>query len=78
MEKHFLDDFIEFTDFFSWAQTNRVRLQAQGSSLEFKLHRLRFISLVEQGYEKQTEALFYARNFEPFAITHTKGKEIFI
>ena len=57
----------------SWAQANRDRLRAAGSSLEFKLHRLRFISLVQQGYESQTQALLYARNFEPFAHSHTKG-----
>ena len=37
------------------------------SSLEFNLHRLNFIKLLQQGSSMQTEALKYARNFTPFA-----------
>lgn len=33
----------------------------QNSSLEFKLHRLHFIRLVQQGPSKQREAILYAR-----------------
>lgn len=56
-----------------WAQANRERLQSQNSSLEFKLHRLRFIDLVQEGPDRQAEALLYARNFAPFAASHAKG-----
>ena len=56
---------------------NRQRLLSQGSSLEFKLHRLQFIHLVSQGAERQADALVYARNFAPFAATHAKGKKLY-
>ena len=58
----------------SWASRHREQLQAMNSSLEFKLHRLRFIELVCQGGVKQQEALAFARNFSLFAQGHTKGK----
>ena len=57
----------------SWAQAHRDELQTHRSSLEFKLLRLHFIDLVSQGVTKQQEALLYARNFAPFAASHTKG-----
>lgn len=47
---------------------------AQNSSLEFKLHRLYFISLLMGGTANQREALQYAKNFQPFALNHQKGK----
>jgi len=56
----------------NWAQANCDSLCAAGSSLEFKLKRLQFIGLVEQGYDCQAEALIYARNFERFAYSHIK------
>ncbi len=59
--------------FCRWAQDNREKLQSQNSSLEFRLHKLQFIHLVRQGIEHQTEALHYAKNFAPFAHSHTKG-----
>ncbi|XP_076460917.1 E3 ubiquitin-protein ligase RMND5A-like [Babylonia areolata] len=55
-----------------WAQMNRERLAEENSSLEFKLHRLQFISLIRQGYSVQQDALQYARNFAPFAAQHTR------
>jgi len=55
-----------------WTHLNRETLHAQNSSLEFKLHRLQFIDLVQQGSSKQAEALLYARNFAPFAATHQR------
>lgn len=47
----------------------------QNSSLEFKLHRLYFISLLMGGTANQREALQYAKNFQPFALNHQKGKQ---
>lgn len=47
---------------------------AQNSSLEFKLHRLYFISLLMGGTANQREALQYAKNFQPFALNHQKGE----
>lgn len=45
----------------------------QNSSLEFKLHRLHFIRLVQQGPCKQTEAILYARqNLTQFVGRHEK------
>ncbi|GAB1290916.1 E3 ubiquitin-protein ligase RMND5A [Apodemus speciosus] len=55
-----------------WAVSNREMLIAQNSSLEFKLHRLYFISLLMGGTTNQREALQYAKNFQPFALNHQK------
>ncbi|CAF99149.1 unnamed protein product [Tetraodon nigroviridis] len=57
-----------------WAVTNRQRLLDLNSSLEFKLHRLYFISLLSGGICKQMEALQYARHFQPFASQHQRGQ----
>lgn len=54
--------------------TNRQRLLDLNSSLEFKLHRLYFISLLNGGVENQLEALHYARHFQPFAAQHQRGE----
>lgn len=59
--------------FFRWAVTNRQRLLDLNSSLEFKLHRLFFISLLSGGISNQMEALQYARHFQPFASQHQRG-----
>ncbi|XP_067656917.1 E3 ubiquitin-protein ligase RMND5A-like isoform X1 [Haliotis asinina] len=55
-----------------WAEANRDRLLQKNSSLEFKLHRLQFIDLLRQGPERQKEALWYTRNFSPFAHQHAR------
>ena len=60
----------------TWVETNKEKLRAQNSSLEFKLHRLQFIELVQQGSERQLDALLYARHFEPFAHTYTKEIQV--
>jgi len=57
--------------------TNRQRLLDLNSTLEFKLHRLYFISLLNGGISKQQEALQYARHFQPFASQHQRGEERF-
>lgn len=57
-----------------WAVTNRQRLLDLNSSLEFKLHRLYFISLLNGGIGNQLEALQYARHFQPFASQHQRGE----
>lgn len=60
--------------FFRWAQANREKLLEQNSSLEFRLHRLHFIDLLQQGVLKQEEAITYARqNFQHLAEQHEKG-----
>ena len=63
------------SDYTRWTEANKERLRQQNSSLQFKLHRLRFIELASQGPPQQLAALLYARNFEPFASAHAKGKE---
>lgn len=55
-----------------WAVVNRQRLLALNSTLEFKLHRLYFISLLSDGNRKQKEVLSYARHFQPFATHHQR------
>ncbi|KAH0519253.1 Protein RMD5-like protein A [Microtus ochrogaster] len=59
-----------------WAVSNREMLIAQNSSLEFKLHRLYFISLFMGGTTNQREALQYAKNFQPFALNHQKDIQV--
>jgi len=56
-----------------WAETNRDELRQHNSSLEFKLHRLRFIEYIERGACGQSDAVQYAKNFAPFAAAHSKG-----
>jgi len=56
-----------------WAETNRDQLRQHNSSLEFKLHRLRFIEYIERGACGQSDAVQYAKNFAPFAAAHSKG-----
>ncbi|XP_078534799.1 E3 ubiquitin-protein transferase RMND5A isoform X1 [Lissotriton helveticus] len=59
-----------------WAVSNREMLMAQNSSLEFKLHRLYFITLLMGGTPNQREALQYAKNFQPFAVNHQKDIQV--
>uniref|UniRef100_A0A4W4E6K4 Uncharacterized protein n=1 Tax=Electrophorus electricus TaxID=8005 RepID=A0A4W4E6K4_ELEEL len=59
-----------------WAVTNRQRLLDLNSSLEFKLHRLYFISLLNGGVDNQLEALHYARHFQPFAAQHQRDIQV--
>ncbi|KAJ1823178.1 hypothetical protein LPJ56_000164 [Coemansia sp. RSA 2599] len=47
----------------AWAVERREELEIQGSGLEFTLHRLRFLQLVEGGMG--TDALVYAREWFP-------------
>ncbi|XP_065071367.1 E3 ubiquitin-protein ligase RMND5A-like isoform X2 [Rhopilema esculentum] len=54
-----------------WVQLKRDELQSKNSSLEFKLHRLKFIDLVKEGQWR--EALEYSKNFSRFT---TQIKEI--
>jgi hypothetical protein len=57
-----------------WSAENREALIAQGSSLEFKLHRLAFLNLVKKGRGFQSEAISYARqNFSQFVKRHERG-----
>ncbi len=47
----------------------------QNSSLEFKLHQLQFITLIEKGISHQAEAMQYARTYlTQFVNSHEKGK----
>lgn len=49
-------------------------MSLQSSSLEFKLHQLAFMTIIEKGVEHQTEAVAYARaNFGQFADKYEKG-----
>lgn len=59
-----------------WAQANCDRLREINSSLEFKLHRLKFISMIKQGPTAQLAALYYSRNFEKFAEQHARDIQI--
>ncbi|KAK2713081.1 E3 ubiquitin-protein ligase RMND5A-like isoform X2 [Artemia franciscana] len=57
----------------AWCDRHKDKLHEMGSSLEFKLHRLCFISLIQEGPSRQKDALTYARIYLPkFAGTHQK------
>jgi len=57
-----------------WSGENRQALLQQGSSLEFKLHRLAFLNLIKEGPTQQSQAITYARtNFTQFVKRHEKG-----
>ncbi|XKL59316.1 hypothetical protein PGB90_000332 [Kerria lacca] len=56
-----------------WARDHKDFLESQNSSLEFKLHQLQFISLIEKGMSHQAEAMQYARTYlRDFVVTHEK------
>lgn len=56
-----------------WVEQHRESLEAQNSNLEFKLHRLRFIGLIQEGPGRQEHAIQYARNyFKQFVDRHEK------
>nr|XP_018898843.1 PREDICTED: protein RMD5 homolog A [Bemisia tabaci] len=63
----------DLTQAFDWAREHRESLEAQNSSLEFKLHQLQFISLLQKGTTGQNEAIAYARtHFSQFVGRHEK------
>lgn len=76
MELNYILDCLKDHDLepaLAWATIHRDSLVAQGSSLEFKLHRLRFIDLMKKGLPGQTEAINYARlHFHKFVQSHEK------
>lgn len=53
-----------------WAVVHRSELQRHGSSLEFQLRQIKFVSLVSSG--RVQEALAYAKVLGQFAPKHTK------
>lgn len=58
----------------AWATANHDSLEAHNSSLEFKLHQLKFIEMLRQGAAYQTDAISYARtHFRKFVYKHEKG-----
>lgn len=58
----------------AWATIHHDALESQNSSLEFKLHRLKFIELLREGAAQQTEAISYARtHFSKFVYRHERG-----
>lgn len=58
-----------------WATAHSQALDNINSSLEFKLHRLKYIELLSKGTNYQADAITYARNhFRKFVKQHEKGK----
>lgn len=56
-----------------WATQHSTDLEEKQSSLEFKLHRLAFMQILNGGVQAQTEAIYYARtNFAKFVSRHEK------
>jgi len=59
-----------------WAQARRNSLEDHNSTLEFKLHRLHFIGLLQGGVQNQGEAIKYARtHFHQFVRRHETGEK---
>ena len=56
---------------YSWVEVHREELIKMNSSLEFKLHRLKFVTLLDSGMLQ--EALQYSKLFGQFANKHKKG-----
>lgn len=69
LKQHQLEPALE------WAQARRDSLESNNSTLEFKLHRLHFIRLLQQGgIQSQQEAIQYARkHFHQFVKRHETG-----
>ena len=59
---------------YRWCQEHRPQLEEKGSSLEFKLHRLKYINLLVEG--NITDALCYANNFVRFSKQNSKGNPL--
>lgn len=57
----------DVTPALEWCFSNSLKLKEINSLLEFNLHKINFIKIVQQGPKFQIEALKYARNFTPFA-----------
>lgn len=67
LQQHKLDPALH------WVEVHRDALAMNNSSLEFKLHRLKFIELIRQGPPAQNEAIGYARtHFKQFVNRHEK------
>ena len=63
----------QFTMAIKWACENREELGKRGSTLEFELHKVMFISLLRDGKDGKA-ALAYAKAFlTPFQNTQSKG-----
>ena len=56
---------------FSWASKHRDALEAHNSQLEFKLHRLQFLSLLQAGDLRA--ALDYSKNLALYSTSFRKG-----
>lgn len=65
------DDDWGIVSHFRWAQNHSEQLAQRNSKLEFSLHRLKFLDLLQQ--KKAVEALQYARKFQQFAQKHSAG-----
>lgn len=58
----------------AWATAHHDALEAQNSSLEFTIHKLKYIQLLKMGPAYQADAITYARNhFRNFVNKHEKG-----
>jgi hypothetical protein len=61
-----------------WVSANRQKLVKNASKLEFQLHKLGFLLLVESGTEYQEEAVRYAReNLAPFVGQYETGEKFY-
>lgn len=56
---------------YSWVDVHKEELSKMNSPLEFKLHRLKFVTLLDSGMLQ--EALQYSKLFGQFANKHKKG-----
>lgn len=60
-----------------WATQYSTELDARNSKLEFKLHRLAYLQLLNQGVSAQSEAIAYARtHFKKFTTSFEKDVQV--
>ncbi|XP_060523943.1 E3 ubiquitin-protein ligase RMND5A isoform X1 [Cylas formicarius] len=75
-EVHHISDSLKNKDLeplLAWATVHHEALDAQNSSLEFMIHRLKYIELLKKGPNFQNEAIAYARtHFRKFVHKHEK------
>ncbi|XP_050302874.1 LOW QUALITY PROTEIN: E3 ubiquitin-protein ligase RMND5A [Anthonomus grandis grandis] len=75
-ELHYICDSIKNRDLdplLAWATAHRESLEFHNSSLEFMIHRLKYMLLLKKGASHQSEAIAYARSyFGQFVKKHEK------
>ena len=65
---------IFYLYYFSWAERNHEALSAKNSTIEFNLHKMNFLMLINSKTEhSRWDALQYAKVFQMFSPKHSQG-----